>query len=354
MRTDTFEPFRVLCISSISMRLRAACHRLIRALPEKRQRESRSLASVHFFADQQTFTLETTLAGRTHLRMRSYSGPGAVFGVAARNERIDAMIFTVSAFYKFARVEDCEALRADLFAIGERGGLYGTILVAPEGINATIAGPDAGVRALLAHLRADRRFAGLVSKESFAATQPFQRWKVKVKPEILTFGAPEADPTVRAGTYVRAQDWNDLIARDDVLLIDTRNDYEVAVGTFRGAVDPKTRSFTDFKSYVAQNLEPAKHSKIAMFCTGGIRCEKASAYLRAHGFDEVYHLEGGILKYLEDVPAEQSRWDGACFVFDERVAVGHGVTPSGHRRCRCGWALAPDAQTCPSCGAAVT
>lgn len=264
------------------------------------------------------------------------------------------MIFTVSAFYKFVRVEDCESLQADLLALGEREGLCGTILVAPEGINATIAGRDAGVRALLAHLRADQRFAGLLSKESVADKQPFQRWKVKVKPEILTFGAPEADPTVRAGIYVRAQDWNDLIAREDVLLIDTRNDYEVAVGTFRGAVDPKTRSFTDFKCYVAQNLEPEKHPKIAMFCTGGIRCEKASAYLRAHGFDEVYHLEGGILKYLEDVSAEQSLWDGACFVFDERVAVGHGVIPSGHGRCRCGWAVVAGAGACPSCGAAVT
>lgn len=264
------------------------------------------------------------------------------------------MTHTVSAFYKFASVGDCEALRADLFALGAREGLCGTILIAPEGINATIAGPDAGVRALLAHLRADERFAGLVSKESAAAAQPFQRWKVKVKPEILTFGAPEADPNVRAGTYVKAQDWNALIERDDVFLIDTRNDYEVAIGTFRGAVDPKTRSFTEFKSYVEQNLERSKRTPIAMFCTGGIRCEKASAYLRAHGFDEVYHLEGGILKYLEEVPAERSLWDGACFVFDERVAVGHGVTPSGHRKCRCGWAVAPDAQACSSCGAAVT
>jgi UPF0176 protein len=264
------------------------------------------------------------------------------------------MVFTVSAFYKFSRVEDCEALRSGLFALGAQHGLCGTILVAPEGINGTIAGPDAGVRALLGHLRADERFAGLVSKESIAETQPFQRWKVKVKPEILTFGAPEADPNVRAGTYVKPQDWNDLISRDDVLLIDTRNDYEVAIGTFRGAIDPKTRSFTEFKDFVAANLEPGQHRPVAMFCTGGIRCEKASAYLRAHGFDEVYHLEGGILKYLEDVPAERSLWDGACFVFDERVAVGHGVTPSGHAKCRCGWAVAADAQTCASCGAAVS
>jgi UPF0176 protein len=264
------------------------------------------------------------------------------------------MTFTVSAFYKFTRVEDCEALRADLVALGEREGLCGTILLAPEGINATIAGPDAGVRAFLAHLRSDPRFAGLVSKESQTATQPFQRWKVKVKPEILTFGAAEADPNVMAGTYVKPHDWNTLIAREDVLLVDTRNDYEVAIGTFRGAVDPKTRAFTGFKDFVAANLDPATHPTVAMFCTGGIRCEKASAYLRAHGFEDVYHLEGGILKYLEEVPAEQSLWDGACFVFDERVAVGHGVQPSGHRLCRCGWPAAPDAAVCSSCGASVT
>lgn len=264
------------------------------------------------------------------------------------------MTFTVSAFYKFARVEDCEALRADLAALGEREGLCGTILLAPEGINATIAGPDTGVRALLTHLRSDPRFAGLMSKKSVTETQPFQRWKVKVKPEILTFGAAEADPNVRAGTYVKPQDWNSLIAREDVLLVDTRNDYEVAIGTFRGAVDPKTRAFTGFKDFVAANLDPSTHRTVAMFCTGGIRCEKASAYLRAHGFEDVYHLEGGILKYLEEVPAEQSLWDGACFLFDERVAVGHGVQPSGHRLCRCGWPVAPSVAACSSCGASVT
>lgn len=263
-------------------------------------------------------------------------------------------MFAVSAFYKFTPVGDCQVLRDELHALGVREGLCGTILIAPEGINATIAGPDNGVRALLAHLRADRRFAGLVSKESVAEAQPFQRWKVKVKPEILTFGEPAADPNVCAGTYVKPQDWNDLIARDDVLLIDTRNDYEVAIGTFRGAVDPRTRSFTDFKDFVAKHLEPVERRPVAMFCTGGIRCEKASAYLRLRGFDEVYHLEGGILKYLEDVPPGESLWDGACFVFDERVAVGHGVTPSGHVKCRCGWAVVPGEQTCAGCGSAVT
>lgn len=263
------------------------------------------------------------------------------------------MGFTVSAFYKFTPIADCEGLRAELHEFGEREGLCGTILLAPEGINGTIAGPDESVRALLWRLRDDERFAGLVSKESASASRPFRRWKVKVKPEILTFGAPEADPNLRAGTYVKAGDWNELIARQDVLVIDTRNDYEVAIGTFRGAIDPRTRTFTEFKNYVAENLDPGRDRKIAMFCTGGIRCEKASAYLRAHGFDEVYHLEGGILKYLEEVPGSQSLWEGACFVFDERVAVGHGVRPSGHHLCPCGWPVAADGR-CPSCGSAAT
>lgn len=261
------------------------------------------------------------------------------------------MPFTVSAFYKFAPVGDCEALRFDLATLGEREGLCGTILVAPEGINATIAGPDEGVQRMLSHLRADPRFADLVSKESLAPSRPFKRWKVKVKPEILTFGAPEADPSVRAGTYVAPEEWNALISRDDVLVIDTRNDYEVAIGTFRGAIDPQTRAFTQFKDFVAGHLDPDRHGTIAMFCTGGIRCEKASAFLKARGFDAVYHLQGGILKYLEVIRPEESLWDGACFVFDERVAVGHGVAPAGHRQCRCGWPVSPGDDGCPSCGA---
>lgn len=263
------------------------------------------------------------------------------------------MGFTVSAFYKFTPILDCDGLRAELQGFGESSGLCGTILIAPEGINATIAGPDASIRALLSRLRDDARFTGLVSKESTSASRPFRRWKVKVKPEILTFGAPEADPNLRAGTYVKARDWNGLIARDDVLVIDTRNDYEVAIGTFRGAIDPRTRTFTEFKSFVAENLDPGRDRKIAMFCTGGIRCEKASAYLRARGFEEVYHLEGGILKYLEEVPGDESLWDGACFVFDERVAVGHGVIPSGHHLCSCGWPVAAGGR-CSSCGSSTT
>ncbi len=263
------------------------------------------------------------------------------------------MSFTVSAFYKFSPVADCAALAAELRALGLSEGLCGTILVAPEGINATVAGPDAGVRALLHHLRSDARFTDLVSKESVAQDQPFKRWKVKIKTEILTFGAPEADPNIQVGTYVKPRDWNALISQDDVLLIDTRNSYEVAIGTFTGALDPRTATFTAFKDFAAQQLDPDKHKRIAMFCTGGIRCEKASAYLLAQGFQDVYHLEGGILKYLEDVSPDESLWNGACFVFDERISVGHGVTPAGHGRCRCGFPIAPSAAQCPDCGAPV-
>ncbi len=264
------------------------------------------------------------------------------------------MSFTVSAFYKFVPIADCPALRDTLFALGCSEGLCGTILLAPEGINATVAGPDAGVRALLCYLKRDPRFADLVSKESLAPTRPFDRWKVKVKDEILTFGAPEADPSRRAGIYVAPKDWNALITQDDVVLIDTRNDYECAVGTFRGAIDPGTRSFTGFKDFVAEHLDPARHTRIAMFCTGGIRCEKASAYLLAHGFSEVHHLQGGILKYLEEVPEEESLWQGACFVFDERVAVTHGVKPGGHRLCACcGHPVAPGEDRCPACSSAL-
>jgi UPF0176 protein len=257
--------------------------------------------------------------------------------------------FTVSAFYKFVAIRDARALRAELHALGAREGLCGTILLAPEGINATVAGSAAGVGRLLAHLRADERFADLVSKESVAAARPFRRWKVKCKREILTFGAPEADPTQRVGTYVRPTEWNALISREDVALVDTRNAYEVAIGTFRGAIDPGTRTFTEFKTFVRDRLDARRHAKVAMFCTGGIRCEKASAYLLAQGFAEVYHLEGGVLKYLETVPPEESLWQGACFVFDERVSVGHGLSPAGHRLCRCGYPLAAEQTACPAC-----
>ncbi len=234
------------------------------------------------------------------------------------------MPLLVSAFYKFVAVADPAALCAELQARASALAINGTILVAREGINGTIAAEPPAVAELLAWLRSDTRFADLETKDAAADRPPFQRLKIKVKPEILTFGRPEADPTQRVGTYVAPVDWNTLIADPEVLLIDTRNAFEVAAGTFPGAVDPGTRSFGDFPEWVERSLDPARDRKIAMFCTGGIRCEKASAYLLAHGFPEVYHLEGGILRYLAEVPADSSRWQGECFVFDERVSVGHG------------------------------
>jgi len=207
-------------------------------------------------------------------------------------------------------------------------GLKGSVLLAPEGINGTVAGPSDRIDALVAELRHGTLFGGrldnLELKFSRSSEMPFQRMKVRLKKEIVTLGAA-VDPTRQVGTYVEPADWNELIAAPDTLVIDTRNEFEVAMGTFEGAVDPGLRSFGQFKEFTEQKLDPAKHRKIAMFCTGGIRCEKASAYLLAHGFDEVYHLKGGILRYLEDVPATESRWRGECFVFDERVALGHDL-----------------------------
>ena len=231
------------------------------------------------------------------------------------------MSIAISAFYKFVTVADPLLLRQHLFDALATREMKGTILVAPEGINGTISGAPARMAEFLALLRVDERFADLVTKDAITAEHPFKRLKVKVKREILSFGHPEADPNLRAGTYVAPGDWNALISNPDVLVVDARNTYEVAAGTFPGAVDPNTRSFGQFPDFVSNALDPVRHKKIAMFCTGGIRCEKASAYLRAHGFDEVYHLQGGILNYLAQVPARDSLWTGDCFVFDERVGV---------------------------------
>ncbi len=202
-----------------------------------------------------------------------------------------------------------------------------------EGINGTIAGPEDGIRAVLAYLCKDPRFADLEHKESWASEMPFLRTKVRLKNEIVTMGAPEADPTKQVGTYVKPQDWNDLISDPDVVVIDTRNDYEVEIGTFKGAVDPKTTSFREFPQWVKDHPELGAKPRIAMFCTGGIRCEKASSYMLAHGFDEVFHLQGGILKYLENVPEDESLWEGECFVFDERVSVKHGLEEGSYDMC---------------------
>lgn len=253
------------------------------------------------------------------------------------------MTITVSAFYKFVTIDDPAAFKPRVLEAATARGIKGSVLLAREGINATVSGADAALRDFLVWLRSDARFADLVSKESYASQQPFQRLKVRLKREIVTLGAPEADPAKVVGTYVNAEDWNALISADDIVLIDTRNDYEVKIGTFAGALDPKTRAFGEFKNYVAANLDPARHKRVAMFCTGGIRCEKASAYLLAHGFEHVYHLEGGILKYLETVPPGESLWRGECFVFDQRVALGHGVAEGTHVMCpKCGAPIARD------------
>lgn len=239
----------------------------------------------------------------------------------------------VAALYRFVRLDGYADLREPLLSLMRRVGVRGTLLLAGEGVNGTIAGPRAGIDAVLGHLRTDPRLAELTHKESYCQAMPFLRTKVKLKKEIVTMGVEGLDPEHAAGTYVKPADWNALIDDPDVILIDTRNAYEVELGTFEGAVDPQTDSFREFPGYADEQLDPAKHKKVAMFCTGGIRCEKATAYLRQQGFDEVYHLEGGVLKYLEEVPAEQSRWHGECFVFDDRVSVGHGLKPGPYTLC---------------------
>jgi len=239
------------------------------------------------------------------------------------------MPLKVAAFFQFARLSDFRELREPLRATCARLGLKGSLLLAHEGINGTLAGAPASIDALVGELQAGTLFGGrldnLEIKFSHASAMPFARLKIRLKKEIVTLGDTAVDPTRQVGTYVEPSDWNALITAPDTLVIDTRNAFEVAMGTFEGAVDPDIRSFGQFKDFATRHLDPAKHRKIAMFCTGGIRCEKATAYLLAQGFSEVYHLKGGILRYLEGVPEEQSRWRGECFVFDERVALGHGL-----------------------------
>jgi UPF0176 protein len=248
---------------------------------------------------------------------------------------------TVAALYHFARVPDPSAVKGPLAEVACKAGVKGSLLIAPEGINGTIAGSRAGIGAVLAHIRALPGFAGLEWKESHAEAPPFNKLKVRLKKEIVTMGAPGLDPA-SAGTHVAAADWNALISAPDVAVIDTRNDYEVAIGTFKGAVDPETTSFRDFPKWWEDNRARFGNKRIAMFCTGGIRCEKSTAFLKAQGVEEVFHLKGGILKYLEEVPEEDSLWRGGCFVFDERVAVGHGLEETTHFLCRaCRRALEP-------------
>jgi len=239
------------------------------------------------------------------------------------------MPIKVAAFYQFVALPDFRELREPLRAFCAGLGLKGSVLLAAEGINGTLAGSEDSIAALIAELRHGALFGGrldnLELKFSRAAAMPFGRMKVRLKKEIVTLGDKAADPTKQVGTYVEPSEWNELIASPETLVIDTRNAFEVAMGTFQGAVDPSIASFGQFREFVAQRLDPGRHKKIAMFCTGGIRCEKASALLLALGFGEVYHLKGGILRYLEEVPETQSRWRGTCFVFDERVALGHGL-----------------------------
>ena len=267
--------------------------------------------------------------------------------------------FLVAALYHFVTLPGFTELRQPLQALCEESGVKGTLLLAREGINGTIAGPDEGIRKVLAFLRAQPEFTALEHKESRASHMPFVRLKVKLKKEIVTMGVENIDPNEVVGTYLNPREWNELIADPDTILIDTRNDYETAIGLFKGAVDPDIKTFREFPGWVRDNPGLHNKPKIAMYCTGGIRCEKATAFMKQEGFEEVYHLKGGILKYLEEVPEEESLWEGACFVFDERVSVTHGLKEGEHTLCHaCRYPLTPEDRrsplfeegvTCPHC-----
>ncbi len=264
----------------------------------------------------------------------------------------------VAAFYKFVRLYNWVEIRNPLLSCCLDQGVKGTILLAEEGINGTIAGTRLAVNAALAFLKADPRLADLEIKESHTEFQPFDRIKIKLKKEIVTLGVPKIDPSHQVGTYVSPHEWNALISDPDVTVIDVRNRFEVGIGTFDRALDPQTRSFRQFPEYVRSQHDPSQHKKVALFCTGGIRCEKASAFMLSEGFEEVYHLQGGILNYLEKVPDDQSLWQGECFVFDQRVAVAQGMTDGSFEiRRDCGHPISESDQTanhsevlCPYCG----
>lgn len=261
----------------------------------------------------------------------------------------------IAALYHFTRFADPAALKAPLAALACREGVRGTLLLAPEGINGTIAGSRAGIDAVLAHIRALPGCADLDWKEATSSDCPFARLKVRLKREIVTMGQPDVDPRARVGRYVAPEDWNDLIRQPDVAVIDTRNDYEVAIGTFDGAVDPGTASFRDFPAWWEANEHRFAGKKVAMFCTGGIRCEKSTNYLLGRGVEDVFHLKGGILNYLETVPEAESAWQGACFVFDERVSVGHGLVPGTHLLCHgCRRPIRPEDRARPDYEAGVS
>ncbi|MCM8527184.1 MAG: rhodanese-related sulfurtransferase [Lentisphaeraceae bacterium] len=241
--------------------------------------------------------------------------------------------YVVCTLYKFVRLENFKELRQPLYNIMDAHEVRGTLLLAHEGINGTISGSRFGIDAVLNWLNNDERLNPIVTKESYTEESPFRRTKVKLKKEIVTMGVEGIDPTKSVGTYIEPKDWNALISDPDVTLIDTRNEYEYEIGTFKNAVNPHTDNFREFPKYTEENLDPEKHKKVAMFCTGGIRCEKSTAFLKEKGFEEVYHLKGGILKYLEDVPKEDSLWEGECFVFDDRVAVNHDLEKGKYDQC---------------------
>ncbi|MGB1235569.1 MAG: rhodanese-related sulfurtransferase [Planktomarina sp.] len=242
-------------------------------------------------------------------------------------------MLTVSAFYHFTPVDDPAAWQGPLLSLCEHEGIRGTILLASEGINGTVAGTQSGIERLWTHIAALPGCAGFEHKESTADMMPFRKMKVRLKKEIVTMGQPNVNPTAGTGHYVDPTDWNKLIQSDDVAVIDTRNDYEVGIGTFEGAIDPKTKTFRDFPKWWDDNKDQFEGKKIAMFCTGGIRCEKSTNFLIGQGVEDVYHLKGGILKYLENVPEKDSTWDGECFVFDNRVSVGHGLEKGSFDQC---------------------
>lgn len=263
-------------------------------------------------------------------------------------------MLTVAALYRFTAFADPAALKAPLEAVCREGDVRGTLLLAEEGINGTIAGPRQGIDAVLAHIRSLPGCADLEWKESEAKTQPFLRMKVRLKKEIVTFGQP-VKPAERVGTKLRGPEWNELIARDDVAVIDTRNTYETGIGMFRGAIDPRTESFTEFPQWWAENEEKLRGKTIAMYCTGGIRCEKTTAWLLDQGLNEVFHLDGGILKYLEETPEEESLWEGDCFVFDARVAIGHGLKQGDYDLCHaCRRPISPEDKASPDYVAGVS
>jgi UPF0176 protein len=265
----------------------------------------------------------------------------------------------VSALYHFVTLDDYPSLRKPLYDFMVDHDIKGTILLAQEGINGTVAGTQTSITALHNWLRSDNRLTDLRTKESYDENMPFYRTRVKLKKEIVTMGVQGIDPNHIVGTYVKPEDWNDLISDPDVTLVDTRNAYEVAIGTFKEAVNPDTETFRQFPDYVQNNMNPNKHKKVAMFCTGGIRCEKSTAYLKEQGFEEVYHLQGGILKYLETVSEDESLWEGECFVFDNRVSVNHQLEKGSYDQCHaCRLPITEDDKkseryiqgvSCPSC-----